>query len=312
MATATKTRVNPLPDTPPPPENPPRPEMTPEEGRAVFEEAKRIFEPESVDGIYTDAKGEPLSLVSRIAKITASLPEVKPEGENQHFKYKFVTDKQVLGLIRPKLAKQHIIIVPDTVTEQEPINQETQRGGRSMLTRLHVVFRVIDGLSGDTFTGEAVGYGDDSGDKGANKAYTAALKNFLIKLFMLGGADRDIEDDPETDKRASARERAVAPVQAVEVKETIVESVARGGRSSTATLAQVQAVSRLVASLGLTPQRLAGAIEIILGKPDLEFRNFGDAKLFLEALSGEEIGQVIESLSNDEEAQVGEEAGPDA
>jgi hypothetical protein len=265
----------------------------------IVAEAQRIFEH---DGVYTGSNGLPLSLYGRLSKIIESLPEVKPEGENQHFKYKFVTDKQVLGLLRPRLATQRIIVIPETVVENEPIQMETARGGRSLMARLHVTFRVIDGIAGESFTGEAVGYGDDSGDKGANKAYTAALKNFFIKLFLMGGADRDIEDDPETDRRAKVRESGTAPVQSVQVKETVVEGVQRGGRSSKATEAQVASVSRLVASLGLTPQRLAGAIEIVLNVPDLQFKGWAEVRTYLADLSGEDIGKIIESLSEDEEA----------
>jgi hypothetical protein len=226
----------------------------------------------------------------------ASLPEVKPEGKNQHFGYPFVTDKQVLGLVRPRLAQQQIVIYPETVTEQEPIPQETAKGGRSMLTRLHVSFCVVDGITGETFHGEAVGYGDDSGDKGANKAYTAALKNFLIKLFLMGGADRDIEEDESTDRRARAREAGVAPVQTVEVKETVVEGVARGGRSAKATEAQVKTVSRQVATLSINPYQLSGIAEEVLGDP-IELEDWGAVKTYLEALSGPDIGKIIEALA---------------
>lgn len=271
----------------------------PDEDRAreIFEEAKRIFEPETVDGVFTGTDGQPLPLHARLAKIITGLPEVKPEGENKFFKYSFVTDKQVLGLIRPKLAQQRIVIYPETVIEQEPIEHATAKDGRSMLTRLHVTFRIVDGLTGESFTGQAVGYGDDSGDKGANKAYTAALKNFLIKLFLMGGADRDIEADDETDRRARAREAGVAPVQQVEISETVVEGVARGGRSQKATEAQVATVSRLVMSTGITsPAAFSSMAEKVLGDP-IELETWQHVRKYLEAMSGPDIGKIIEYLS---------------
>lgn len=274
----------------------PKHDLSDEDANWVLSEAKKIFE---MGDLYCDADGKPLGLYARLAKIIESLPEVRPEGTNDHFKYKYVTDKQVLGLVRPRLAAQLIVVIPETVVESEPIEMTTQRGGKSLMARLHVVFRVVDGVNGESFTGEAIGYGDDSGDKGANKAYTAALKNFFIKLFLMGGADRDIEDDPETDKRAADRDRAVPPVQSVQVKETVVEGVRRGGRSDMATEAQLNAVSRIVAAQGLTPARLAGAIEIILGDTEVTFANWTDAKAYLSALSGERIGRVIESLSEE-------------
>lgn len=273
--------------------------MSDEDAAQVLREVTRIVDDEA---IYTGSNGAPLGLHARLAKIMASLPEVKPEGKNDHFKYSFVTDKQVLGMVRPRLAQQRIMVIPETVVEQEPIRHATGKGGESMITRLHVTFRVVDGVNGDTFTGEAVGYGDDSGDKGANKAYTAALKNFFIKLFLMGGADRDIEDDPETDRRASSRESGVAPVQQVMVKETVVEGVQRGGRSTTATEAQVQAVSRQVAALGVTLPLFAGEIEVVLGEV-VNFTNWGEAKRYLEALPGPAIGKIIESFDEQIEAR---------
>ena len=272
-------------------------EINPDDARLIFEEAKRIFEPESIDGVYTGPDGSPLGLYARLAKIIAKLPEVKPEGTNDHFRYKFVTDKQVLGLVRPQLAAQRIVVYPETVSEQPYIELQTAKGGRSLLTRLHVVFRVVDGLTGEAFTGEAVGYGDDAGDKGANKAYTAALKNFFIKLFLMGGADRDIEDDDETDRRARAREAGIAPVAQVEIKETVVEGVARGGRSGKATQAQVAHVSRLVKDLGITDATKFGLrLEALIGDP-IEIESWGDVKSYLEQLAGVDIGKVVEALS---------------
>lgn len=273
----------------------------------LMKEAIRIMEPDAIGGVAVDREGKPLSLHGRLAYIIANLPEVKPEGTNDHFKYKFVTDKQVLGLVRPRLAAQQIVIYPEAVEESPFVELTTQRGGHSMLTRLHVTFRVVDALKGESFTGEAVGYGDDSGDKGANKAYTAALKNFLIKLFLMGGADRDIEDDPETDRRARARETGVEPVKTVEITDTVIENVARGGRSQVATAAQVTAVSRLVGELGITtPQAMAKIIDRAL-QFQVEVTTWPEVRKVLEALAGSDIGKLIEFMSEmrdaDDESQ---------
>lgn len=269
----------------------------PEDSADIVAEAARILQPETIDGVYIGFDGKPLSLYGRLAKIIGGLPEVKPEGRNQHFNYGFVTDKQVLGLVRPRLSQQRIVIYPEIVEEQPFVELTTAKGGRSMLTRLHVVFRVVDGLTGESFTGEAMGYGDDSGDKGANKAYTAALKNFLIKLFLLGGADRDIEDDAETDLRAQARGAGIEPVRQVSIEETIVEPVARGGRSASATKAQVDQVSRLVAALEIKePQWVGTLIEQTQGVPN-DITSWAQVRPALEALTGEQIGHIIEAMT---------------
>lgn len=274
------------------------PETAPEpaEGADLTEAAKEIFagDIEAIDGIYVDADNKPLGLIARMAKIKAGLPVLDPEGTNEHFKYKFIKNTQVLGVLRPRLARQLIMVIPETVEEREPIALETRRGGKSLMTRITVTWRVVDGITGEFFTGQSVGYGDDSGDKGANKAFTAAQKNYLIRLFEIGG-DPDIEEDAETDKRAKTRESGAERVSRAEIGDAEIEGIVRpGGRSEKATDAQVARVGQYIRDLELTPEAFVKFVDKVLGDQlELGEDPWVDIKHYLEGLEGPDIGKLV-------------------
>jgi len=265
---------------------------------AAEEVAKKVFAGDiaTVDYIYTDTDGKPLGLYARIAKIMGDLPVLEPEGENKFFNYKFIKDKQVLGIVRPRLSRQLIVINPETVEEREPIHMKTAKGGESLMTRMTVTWRVCDGISGESFTGQSVGYGDDGGDKGANKAYTAALKNYLLKLFQIGG-EPDIEEDEGTDKRAKARESAAPTVERAVIGDAKIGDVEAGGRAKGATEAQVARVGQYIRDLSMDPEAFAAFVHrktnttLTLGEEP-----WLDIKSYLTNLSGLKIGTLIASL----------------
>lgn len=221
-------------------------------------------------------------LVARLAEVIAGLPDVQPEGVNAFFKYKFISDKQVLGLLRPRLSRAGIVIVPETVEEGTYLDLTTAKGGHSRMTRMLVTFRVMDAFGGESFTGQALGYGDDAGDKGANKAYTAAFKNFLIKLCMIGG-ERDIEEDEDTDKRAADAAGASRPITINPSQG--VTGVKQGGRQTEVTAPQIKAIKAEVERLGITKVQLASAITAITGE-----------EIAVEALTFAQAGEVIRAL----------------
>jgi hypothetical protein len=265
---------------------------------AATEIAKEVFTGDiaTVDHIYTNPGGDPLGLVARLAKVMGDLPVLEPAGKNKFFNYKFITDKQVLGIVRPRLSRQLILVIPETVEEREPIQMTTQKGGTSLMTRITVTWRVVCGISGESFTGQSVGYGDDSGDKGANKAFTAALKNYFLKLFEIGG-DADIEEDEDTDKRAKTRESGSSIVGSAVIGETSVEGVERGGKASAATEAQISRVGQYIRDLQMDAPAFAALLSrkfdttLSLGEDPWQ-----DVRSFLTSLTGTRIGKIIAAL----------------
>jgi hypothetical protein len=234
-----------------------------------------------------------MSLATRIALISGDLPDMTPQGKNDFHKYKFFTNTQILGMLRPRLAHQRIMIVPETVEEAPIIELTTAKGGTSRMTRLLVTFRVRDGITGESFTGQAMGYGDDGGDKGANKAYTAAQKNFLLRLFEIGG-ESDTEDDPTTDRRAEERERGTAS-RAVNVESASGEGVGRGGRSAGATDIQITSVSRYTRDLELDPATFS-ALSLRTIKEGPAEPTWESIKEFVAKLDSDTIGTLLRTM----------------
>jgi hypothetical protein len=231
------------------------------------------------------------TLAYKIAEAIADLPDnVEPEGVNPHFRYKFYSEKQVSALFRKRLASRGIIMIPH-VASHETVERET-RNGRSYLTSMLVEFTLTDGT--ESYTGSALGQGDDASDKGANKAFTAATKYFLLKLGLVGG-DSDAEADAETDRRASG--------SPVEVGPSDIKGIQRGGRSTNATEAQIKRVRVLARDLDVDPYGVAIIIGGTLDKepPVLPGREEGDAGPilvdYLGTLTADELGKVVAAMS---------------
>jgi hypothetical protein len=260
------------------------------EAQAILDKANEILTPDNPANM-------PRGLYAKLVDIMRELPVVEPTGRNTHFNYSFITDKQVSGLVRPRMAQLGLIVIPDVLSEQI-LETVTKNGGKSFLTRLHVAFTIIDAETGQSHTGRGYGYGDDSGDKGANKAFTSAMKNWLIHLFQMGG--EDIEDDPRADKRAMDRESGSAAASVgVKVEGANIEGIARGGRSEVLTGAQARQIGQLVGGLKLSPEEFSGVCTEILGSGPAVPEN-GDpgpaAKEFLRALSADDAGKLIQGL----------------
>jgi hypothetical protein len=236
------------------------------------------------------------NLVGKLAQIMGDIPEIVPSGLNPHFRYRYIKDTQVLGAVRPRLAREGIIILPDVVNE-EIIERTTGKGKTSFLTKLTVLFTIIDSETGERLSGHGIGYGDDEGDKGANKAFTAALKNWLIKLFEIGGEDNDIEADNRTDDRYATEEDGT-PVS-VTIGDSNVAGVERGGRQRGASEVQVRQVIALAREHGLGAALLAAQIKQVIGDElELEADTATQTILrYLQQLSSEDAGKLITALS---------------
>lgn len=255
--------------------------------RVVTAAAKEIFR--------EDTFARPV--IVKLARIMGELPTLKPEGRNAHFGYGFIRDTQVSGALRAKMSRERVMIVPDVI-EESWVETKTSKGATSWVTKLKVRFTAIDGDSGDEVSGHGFGYGDDSGDKGANKAMTAALKYWLLKLFQIGG--EDIEDDVRADQRAAARQAGNENGDGdVLVEGAKIDGIARGGRSDKMTATQKRQIFAIYKDLELTAETFAEQIDAILGDK-LVMPEGGDQTTALNAylnnLDAEDAGQLLAGL----------------
>ena len=127
----------------------------------------------------------PLKLYRKMFKIMASNINIKKSGWNKHHGYAFATDKDVTEAIREEFIKHKILCIVTELDVHCP---------KENLTRATYQFTLIDTESGEMAFFNISGDGSDNRDKGIYKAFTGAVKYFLMKEFMIA-----TEDDPERD-----------------------------------------------------------------------------------------------------------------
>ena len=246
-------------------------------------------------------------LVAKICAVIQDIGDPRPEGNNKHFKYAYYKDTQIAEWYRLRFANRNILFVPDVI-HWSVVEGSTSKGGSTWLTTIQYRFTLIDGETGETITGGAVGQGDDPGDKGANKAFTGAVKFFLMKLALIGG-EAEAEDDEQGDRRSD--ERAVgdrAPYaderrdddEPIVIGDSHIEGIKRGGRALMATEAQIKDVRVTARDLEATPSKIAIYLEDLdlptLDLPD-DPADRGPALIdHLEKLTSEQIGVLITDL----------------
>lgn len=264
--------------------------------------ADSIEQAAEASALATQVFGDDLAkrpVIAKLARIMLNLPELKPLGKNEHFKYSFIKDTQISGAIRPRMAKENLMVIPE-VLDEEWVETKTARGGISWVTKLKVRFTVIDADSGDSISGTGFGYGDDSGDKGANKAFTAAMKYWLIKLFQIGGED-DLENDTRTDERSAERQsgQAAAGPTNVTITGQNIEGVARGGQQDRISSAQLRAIGKLYTENQLTSEKfieiIAFTLDDTVDVPE-EAVPADVLNAYMKVLSGDKAGKLINAL----------------
>jgi hypothetical protein len=139
-------------------------------------------------------------LVIKLAAIMSEVGRIEKRGRNEFHKYDYAMEADIVEALRAKLAERNVMILPECIATQRNEN----------LTTAAMRFTVIDGDSGSEVTLNWTGTGEDKGDKGLYKAFTGALKYFLLKLFLLPTGD-DPEADESSDKSRAAKPEIKAP-----------------------------------------------------------------------------------------------------
>lgn len=163
----------------------------------------------------------------KLATILAGITTVAKTGHNAAQNYDFVTEVDVLNMIRPQLAAANISVQVDITNVTTEYNASTSRSGVGQ----HITTVIGDIILTDAVTDEKVafgiaGMGIDSQDKGLPKAITMAVKYGMLKTFLVPtGDDSEATDGegqttartprvaaPGSPEVAAAREAAELPV----------------------------------------------------------------------------------------------------
>jgi hypothetical protein len=153
-------------------------------------------------------KGRPL--VRKIASIMAEISRVPKRGRHSGLRYDYVQEADLMDLLRDRMADQGVVIFP-SVREHRMVESRDDRGRVQFLTTVTMEITLIDSESGDQLTTSWIGQGMDAGDKGYYKAYTGAIKYFLLKTFLISTGDEATTPMPAPHERRERPQEAYIP-----------------------------------------------------------------------------------------------------
>jgi len=232
-------------------------------------------------------------LIKKLSTIMGELKDIPKTGFNQSQKYAFRKADDVDAAVSKELAKHNVILWPNLVEESFTPLYTTQSGMTMWFAKVIVEYQFIDGDTGEvTPLSKMPGTGADTGDKGHAKAMTMSKKYFLSQVFLIGGND-DPEADEKVDKAAAASGAAAGP-KIVRGKQ---EGVQRGGKSSLATIAQVQEIAKLAKDLGIDADGIVPIVHKIVGSGPVEGQSVRD---WLGTLTSEQAASIVVAMSSSE------------
>ena len=134
-----------------------------------------------------------------LAKIGISKEHINPQGSG----YKFRGIDDVYNALAPLLSKNKLCILP-RVLSRSVVERVSKSGGNLFYVVLDVEFDFISAEDGSMHTARGIGEAMDSGDKGTNKAMSAAYKYVCFQAFCIP-TEGDNDPDATTHEIAPAK-----------------------------------------------------------------------------------------------------------
>ena len=135
------------------------------------------------------------NLANKLILVMSECSDIRKSGTNDFHKYKYITSADILEKVNAALVKHKIasLVTPEVISASDVLNA---KGNVEHLVTVKVSITLIDSESGEELYISGIGSGQDSGDKAAMKAQTAAIKYaYLLSLAVSSN------DDPEADSR---------------------------------------------------------------------------------------------------------------
>jgi hypothetical protein len=159
-------------------------------------------------------------LASKLVRVMGGIGHIPKRGRNEFFGYDYATEADVADAVRTALVAEGVVMIPSIadVREREVLTRKNQK---EIVTTVTLAVTFIDGDSGQTFTFQMAGAGQDGGDKGIMKAISAAMKYAQLKALSLPTGD-----DPEADEGTDRAQPQPAPAAG---RRTASEIIQQGG-----------------------------------------------------------------------------------
>ena len=138
--------------------------------------------------------------------VMSEVDYVQKKGENDFHGYKYATEADVLGRLRPAMVKHGLVLIPSI----QQVSSVDENGNTNV--SIHYTLAHVSGAVWPTPV-IAAGCGNDKnkngvGDKGLYKAITGANKYMLFKLFQIETGNAEPEDSEGDRNRQAANDAA--------------------------------------------------------------------------------------------------------
>lgn len=164
-----------------------------------------------------------MKVYQAIANVMGDLAKtgISKDQTNSFDKYKFRGIDDVYNAMAPLLAKHGLVILP-RVLERLSEERVSQKGGAVFYVTVKAEFDMVAAEDGSKHTVCAYGEAMDRGDKGTNKAMTAAYKYAMFEAFCI---PTEGSDDADSESHSVANEQEVRAMRAKEFAEANADSV---------------------------------------------------------------------------------------
>ena len=165
---------------------------------------------------------KPVGLLFKLFSIQSELEMIAKDSKNEHFKYKYVSEPQLLTHIKPLLKRYRLLVTCDQ--EELVIDKilTTKKTGQDTTTTEKSTAKVTNRYTiYDVDTAEQISIrmsGYEEGDKCAFKASTGANKYFWLRLLQIHTGD-----DPENDDKAKQNNQPITGQRWEGFKKSIIK-----------------------------------------------------------------------------------------
>ena len=127
-----------------------------------------------------------MSVYAKINAVTAALSKVGigKDQKNTFDNYNFRGIDDVYNVLSRLLAENHLVIIPRLLSSDLTVIQ-TSQGKATNHTKVTVRYKLVDAESDSSTYAVVPGEASDRGDKGENKAMSAAYKLLAFQLFCI-------------------------------------------------------------------------------------------------------------------------------
>lgn len=154
-------------------------------------------------------ESKPTNIYQKMLLVMSEVRHVPKRGRNQYHGYDYATEADIVDHVRDLMAKARLIMLPMIIESTEESSISTKQGTQRLI-RVTINFRLADVDTGEVIGSSIIAEGCDSGDKALYKAYAAATKYWLMKLFLVPTGD-DPEQDQSPAPRQAQPDQAAAP-----------------------------------------------------------------------------------------------------